>query len=91
MPVTGYDTASRDLGRRSMMAMKEGTVGGGSGIPPEAFGALTERVRLVEDRVQMTPTKAELNRAVTRAIAVGAILGAAIGAALAVVVTRLIA
>ncbi len=91
MPVTGYDTASRDLGRRSMMAMKDGSGGGGSGIPPEAFGALAERVRLVEDRLIASPTKAELKRAVVRAIVIGASLGAAVGVALAVVITRSLA
>lgn len=91
MPVTGYDTASRDLGRRSMMAMKDGSGGGGSAIPPEAFGALAERVRIVEDRQQASPTRAELNRAVVRAIAIGAGLGAVVGSALAIVVLRAIA
>lgn len=88
MPVTGHNTASKDLGRRSMMAMKDG--GSSAGIPAEAFGALNERVRIVEDRLDAAPTKAELNRAVTRAIAIGAIAGAVLGAVLAVVISRVI-
>ncbi len=89
MPVTGYDTASKDLGRRSMMAMKDGS-GGGSGIPAEAFGALNERVRIVEDRLDASPTKAELKRAVTRAIVIGGAVGAILGAVLAIVISRAI-
>lgn len=89
MPVTGYDTASKDLGRRSMMAMKDGSAGA-AGIPAEAFGALTERVRILEDRLDAAPTKAELQRAMVRAIAIGGVIGAVVGAALAVMISRVV-
>ena len=89
MPVTGLETAARDLGRRSMMAMKDGG-GGLSGLPPEAFAALSERVRIAEDRLESMATRAELSRAVTRAVALGAVIGAVAGAALAVLVSQLL-
>ncbi|MCB9841425.1 MAG: hypothetical protein H6809_07235 [Phycisphaeraceae bacterium] len=92
MAVTGYRSATGDLGRRSMMAMKEGPGSGAmTGLPPEAFAALSERVRLVEDRQQTSPTKAELTRAITRAAIIGSIAGAVGGCLLAVLVTSLIA
>jgi len=71
-----------------MMAMKDGS-GGGSSIPPDAFNALGERVRIVEDRLASGPTRAELKRAITRAIILGAVFGAAGGCVLAVVVGRM--
>lgn len=75
-----------------MMAMKEGQGSAAmTGLPPEAFAALSERVRLVEDRQQTSPTKAELSRAVTRAAIIGSIAGTVGGCLLAVLVTSLIA
>lgn len=90
MPVTGYSTASSDLGRRSMMAMKDGS-GAGSSIPPDAFNALTERVRIAEDRLEASPTKAELRRATMRATVIGAAVGAVFGCLLAIVISRALA
>jgi hypothetical protein len=90
MPVIGSSTASSDLGRRSMMAMKDGS-GTGSSIPPDAFNALGERVRILEDRLAAAPNRAELRRAVTRAVVVGAAAGAAAGCGLAIAILRLIA
>lgn len=84
MPVIGSSTASNDLGRRSMMAMKDGS-GGGSSIPPDAFNALSARVGIVEDRQQASPTRAELKRAVTRGAIIGAVAGGLLGCALAIV------
>lgn len=89
MPVIGSTSTSSDLGRRSMMAMKDGS-GGGSSIPPEAFSALGERVRLVEDRLSASPTRAEFSRAITRAVVVGSVVGGLLGCVLALGVGRLL-